>query len=189
MKRLLYIATICTFIITLTTPAHAQLGLGVSYEERPDAPNQGFGVQLESELLPLSLIGTLKARLHFSYFSQDARLTVSLDGLPPSAELGKIENYDFGGAILGGINLGFFTPYVGLGAGLDNWKFEPQNYEQTYDEQAVQYYGLLGASLSIFPKLEPYVEYRVSEYGSIEDVREQIDEGKGRFILGVTLRF
>lgn len=188
MKKLLYLATICTFIIIFATPAQAQLGLGVSYEERPDAPTQGFGVQLESELLPFSLIATIKARLHFSYFSEDARLSVPLEG-SPSVELGKIENYDFGGAILGGVHLGFFTPYVGLGAGLDNWKFELQNYERTYDEQAVQYYGILGASLSIFPKLEPYVEYRVSEYGSVEEVREQIDEGKGRFILGVTLRF
>lgn len=188
MKKLLYLATMCTFIITLASPAQAQLGLGVSYEERPDAPTQGFGIQLETELLPINLIATVKARLHFSYFSQDASLSVPLDG-NASVELGNIENYDFGGAILGGLNLGFFTPYVGLGAGLDNWKFELQNYERSYDEQALQYYGILGASLSIFPKLEPYVEYRLSEYGSIEDVREQIDEGKGRFILGVTLRF
>ncbi len=182
------ITVLLACILTLATPTMAQLGLGVSYEERPDAPTQGFGVQLESELLPFSMIATVKARLHFSYFSEDARLSVPLDG-SPSAELGKIENYDFGGALLGGVHLGFFTPYVGLGAGLDNWRFELQDYDRTFDEQAVQYYGILGASLSIFPKLEPYVEYRVSEYGSVEEVREQIDEGKGRFIIGVTLRF
>lgn len=188
MKKLLFLTAICTVMLNLSTPAQAQIGLGVSYEERAEAPKQGFGVQLESELLPFSLIATLKARLHFSYFSQDASLSVPLNN-SPSVEFGSIENYDFGGALIGGVNLGLFTPYVGLGAGLDNWKFELRDYEQTYDEQALQYYGLIGASLTLFPKIHPYVEYRVSEYGSVEEVREQIDEGKGRFMLGVTLRF
>jgi hypothetical protein len=188
MKKLLTTAAVLVFMISIATPVYSQIGLGVSYEERADAPKQGFGVQLESELLPFSLIATIKARLHFSYFSQDANLSVPMNG-SPSVEFGKIENYDFGGALLGGVNMGLFTPYVGLGAGLDNWKFELQDYDRTYDEQVVQYYGVLGASLTLFPKIHPFVEYRVSEYGSVKEVREQIDEGKGRFLIGVTLRF
>jgi opacity protein-like surface antigen len=188
MNKSYLLFAMCLLILAINLPAQAQLGLGISYEERPDAPTQGFGVQLETELLPLNLIATLKARLHFSYFDQDARLSVPIDG-SPSVELGKIENYDFGAALLGGVNLGFFTPYAGLGAGMDNWKFQLQLYNQSFDKQALQYYGILGASLSILPKLEPYVEYRVSEYGSIEDARKQIDEGNGRFIVGLTLRF
>jgi opacity protein-like surface antigen len=188
MKKLLITLTLLTLTSIMHQSATAQIGLGVSFEERPDAPQQGFGIQLESELLPITLLGSIRARLHGSYFSQDASLSVPLNN-SPSVEFGKIQSYDFGAALLGGLNLGFFSPYVGLGAGLDNWRFDLSNSDLRFDEQTINYYGLLGASLTIFPKLKPYVEYRVSEYGSIDDVRQQIDEDQGRFIIGVTLKF
>ena len=188
MKKYITTAIFALIMLIFAIPTQAQFSFGVSYEERPDAPQQGFGLQLEHSLLPFNLIASVRARLHFSYFSQDASLSVPLNS-QPSVEFGKLQNLDYGGAILGGLNLGMVTPYIGLGLGVDSWKFELDNYDNSYDDQTINYYGLLGASLSIFPVIHPYVEYRVSEYGSIDDVREQMDEGRGRFIVGVKFNF
>ncbi|HAC15554.1 MAG TPA: hypothetical protein DCE78_06370 [Bacteroidetes bacterium] len=188
MKKLTTTSLFALLLLILVIPAQAQFSFGVSYEERPDAPEQGFGLQLEHSLLPFDFIASLRARLNFSYFSQDASLSVPLNS-QPSVEFGRIQSVDYGGAILGGLKLGMISPYVGLGLGVDSWKFKLDDYENSYDNDTINYYGLLGASLSIFPVVHPYVEYRVSEYGSVEEVREQMDEGKGRFIIGVKFNF
>lgn len=188
MKKFIISALGALVILSVSIPVQAQFGLGISYEERADTPKQGFGLQLEHELLPFSVITSLRARVHFSYFSDNASLSVPVSS-QPSIELGTIQNYDYGGAIIGGLNLGLLSPYIGLGISIDNWKFEPKNYNETFDEQTIQYYGLFGASLSVLPVIHPFIEYRVSEYGSIKEIREQMDEGRGRFIIGVSFRF
>ena len=188
MKKYITTSLFTLLMLILVNPAQAQFSFGVSYEERPDAPKQGFGLQLEHSLLPFSFLATVRARIHFSYFSQDASLSIPLNA-QPALQLGKLLNLDYGGAILGGLNLGTVTPYVGLGMGVDSWKFDLENYENSFEDQTINYYGLVGISLSIFPVIHPYVEYRVSEYGTIDEVRDQIDEERGRFILGVKFKF
>ncbi|MCH8496260.1 MAG: hypothetical protein LAT57_11610 [Balneolales bacterium] len=159
--------------------ASAQYGLGISYERRNDTPTNGFGLQLERELLGSIPLLSLKARLHGSYFSEES----DFRGAGVQFNRATIESYDFGVAALGGVNLGLFRPYVGLGLGTENWEYDDGNSNTSY------YYGIAGLAITPIPMLKPYIEYRVSGYNDISEARKEIGEGAARFHIGITLSF
>lgn len=159
--------------------ATAQYGLGISYERRNDAPTNGFGLQLERELLGSVPLISVKARLHGSYFSEETDFRVGVEQFNRST----IESYDFGAAALGGVNLGSFRPYIGLGIGTENWEYEEGSSNTSY------YYGIAGLAITPIPFLKPYIEYRVSGYNDVSEARKEIGEGAARFHVGITLSF
>jgi hypothetical protein len=180
MKKILGILSLV--ILFGLTDALAQTSLGVSYERRNEAPTNGFGLQLEKNILGSVPVIDIRARLHGSFFSEDADLTIA--GL--QATTGTVQSYDFGAALIGGAGLGLFRPYVGLGVGMENWEFDGA---QNYTNNTHYYYGLAGIAVTPLPFIKPYMEFRFSSYDSLSDAREEIGEGNARFHIGVTLSF
>lgn len=180
MKRLLGIMVMV--LLLGITDAFSQTSLGVSYERRNDAPTNGFGIQLERNIFGAIPVVDIRARLHGSFFSEDATLT--LPGL--QASTGTVQSYDFGAAVLGGVGLGLFRPYIGLGIGLENWEFDGT---QNYTNNTHYYYGLAGIAITPIPFVKPYLEYRVASFDDMSAARKEIGDGNARFHIGVTLSF
>ncbi len=186
MKSIKITAGVVLLLLTLgLSEAYAQWGLGVSYERRNDTPENGFGIQLEKDFLQRLPIVFVRSRLHFSYFSEDASYDIGAG----SITTGSVEAYDFGGAVMGGAGLGLFAPYIGLGIGADNWEYSTSTTGGSRSNNTHYYYGIAGVSITPVPFIKPYLEYRLTSYDSVSDARKEIGEGKGRFHIGVTIRF
>lgn len=183
MKK--YILTSVLFVICLvfiSTPVFAQWGLGASYEERNETPKKGFGVQLDKDLFESLPILFVRARVHYSQFSSQA--TLSFDD---ELVIGDLESFDLGVALIGGGSLGFISPYAGIGFGIENWDYKAIGISEKDDTG--YFYGIVGVSLSFIPVIQPYLEYRLTNYNDISAIREEIGDGNSRVHVGVTLRF
>jgi 1-acyl-sn-glycerol-3-phosphate acyltransferase len=60
-----------TIQVSNSTQVFAQLEVGVSYELREEIPQNGFGLKIETGLLPNIPIVHIGTRIHFSHFSED----------------------------------------------------------------------------------------------------------------------
>lgn len=178
MKR--FFALSALLVLFATADVMAQWGVGASFERRSDRPTNGFGFQLEYDVLDRIPMVSVRTRLHASYFSEEA--SISLGGL--TATTGKVEAFDFGGAVLGGVKFGLFMPYAGVGVGAENWRFDDDG-----DGLDNFLYGVAGVAITPIPFLKPYIEYRVSSYNDVSAAKKEIGEGRGRFHLGITLQF
>jgi len=180
----------------LPTVSVAQLEVGVSYELRDEQPQNGFGLRVETGMLPNIPLLHLGIRAHFSYFSNENKLTEQ--GLTYSQD---ITNYDLGIQAIAGINIGLVEPYVGLGLGTENIEIIPTSVtylsgsNDLYDsllrkksDQNLYWNASIGAKVSIIPVLKPFIEYRYTdtEIGSPEF--EQFDQKTARIVVGLALR-
>jgi hypothetical protein len=174
--------------LTITDTAKAQWGIAAAYESRSEDPQNGFGLRIEREILsglPLLEVGL---RAHFSYFSEENRLTTG--GITYSREL---ESFDYGIAAYSGINLAFIKPYAGLGLGSDNSKgtFEDDGLggigvPTNFDENNIYWNIFAGVQLSPVPIIKPFIEYRFTR---LMDAEELDYKQNGRFAIGVKLSF
>lgn len=180
MKRIIGILSV--IMLLGISDAFSQTSLGLSYERRNDAPTNGFGLQLERNILGAVPVVDIRARLHGSFFSEDAELNIA--GI--QASTGTVQSYDFGAAILGGVGLGLFRPYVGLGIGMENWEYDGT---QNFSNNTHYYYGLAGIAITPIPFIKPYLEFRVASYDDLSEARKEIGEGAARFHIGVTISF
>jgi len=190
MKKYI-IAFAALFIVlplTKSDTAMAQWGIAAAYESRSEDPQNGFGLRIERQILsglPLLEVGL---RAHFSYFSEENRLTSG--GVTFSRDL---ESYDYGIAAYTGINLAFLKPYAGLGLGSDSSKgtFEDDGQGGTgvpanFDENNIYWNIFAGVQLSPIPIIKPFVEYRFTRLLDAEDLDYKQN---GRFAIGVKLSF
>ena len=168
--------------------ASAQWSFGASYEMRNEVPENGFGVRLERDLLGKLPLIDLGLRAHFSFFNEENEL--SKDG--GSTISGDFTYYDYGLAATGGVSLGLFKPYVGLGIGNDNVEFVGDTDDNDFDKSEIFWNTFIGAELTIIPKLKPFIEYRFEPSDSFEDIEADFNnfsDSDGRLILGVLLTF
>ncbi len=183
MKKLLLLTLIG--LATFPETALAQWGVGASFERRDQAPANGYGIQFERDVFRIPVI-FLRTRIHASYFKDTEYEPQFLPIFSP--EPSTIEAYDFGGTVLAGLRFGLFNPYAGVGAGAEQWDFRPDGAASQQNNTAY-FYGLLGVSISALPILEPYMEYRFSNFQDVDSAAQKFREAKGRFHIGVTLRF
>lgn len=157
----------------------AQWSIGASYEIRQEDPTSGFGARIERKILKRLPIVDLGLRAHFSYFSDENGVTSD------DVSYGKIENYDFGLAAIGGASLGLVRPYVGLGLGSETFDIEYQDVQNAESDSKVYWNALVGAEVSPIPALTPFVEYRFQSV----DEPEFAPGSSGRMIFGLSLHF
>jgi opacity protein-like surface antigen len=175
------------------TPAQAQWAVGASYEIRSESPETGFGARVENTVdLPVPMVN-LGFRGYFSYFSEENQL--SQNNIEYSQVL---KNYDFGASVLGKVNIGLAKPYVGVGLGSSTTDLSYSDAENLSvslegdDDSRFAYHGLIGGEISLIPMLNPFIEYRFTDYSgdlSFDNTQTQIKDSNGRLIFGVTLRF
>ena len=116
MKSLkLQLSGLLLLALCLMMPAQsmAQWSIGASYEMRNEDPENGFGLRIERDILQPIPIIDIGLRAHFSYFTDENDFSTG-NGPTISSEL---TYYDYGLAATGGVSLGLFKPYVGLGIG------------------------------------------------------------------------
>lgn len=166
-------------LITIPQKSYSQWSIGASYEIRQEDPTNGFGVRIERQILKPVPIVDLGLRAHFSYFSEENGVTSE------GVEYGKIENYDFGLAAIGGISVGLVEPYVGLGLGSNTFDIESDDVQNSGSESKVFWNALVGAEVKPIPVLTPFVEYRFQQ---VEEP-EFAPGSTGRLIFGLSLSF
>lgn len=179
MKKVLVTFGIIFLLISVNNTVNAQFAIGASYEVRSEDPQNGFGFRLEKGLLKGVPLLDLGVRAHFSYFNDTNE--ISNNGISTSTE---IDVYDYGLAALAGVKLGLIKPYVGLGIGNQQFKFEAQ--EVLDDESSFYWNGFGGAEITLLPLFNPFIEFRIARLTGTEDV--DIDN-ISRLAIGVNLRF
>lgn len=189
-KILLGVAALAMLITAVPQSSTAQWSLGASYEIRNEEPKNGFGVRLERDILQKLPLINLGLRGHFSYFNEENSL--SKDGVTYSREL---TNYDYGLAAVGGVSVGLVEPYVGLGLGSSTMDVTrddlPQDspFDEDNSDSGIYWNGFIGAEISPVPLIKPFVEYRLEQVSNYDNLDESIEEGNGRFIIGLSLSF
>lgn len=187
-KKFTYAVGILVFLLTaLSHTSVAQWSLGVSYEIRHEDPKNGFGVRLEREILnPVPMVN-IDLRAHFSYFNDDNQVTS--EGISFSQD---VTSYDYGLAAIGGVSLGLFTPYIGLGLGASHLDVTRDDlpsgspFEQDSKDSAFYWNGLIGAKVS-FLALEPFVEYHLEDVSNYEDELSDVENSYGRWVFGFSI--
>ena len=174
------------FLLVLATlfavnKSHAQWSVGATYENKNEMPRSGFGLQIERDLrLPLPML-FIRTRAHYSYFNENN--SVTLDGITLDR---KVSSYDFGAGALAGLNIGLFSPYAGMGIGLENYSMTGEGNDDVIPTgNEVYYQAMLGLGLNALPLIKPFVELR---YTGFSHTRE-ITDSEQRIVLGVALRF
>jgi len=202
IKRI-FIVAFATLIVIPGLPrlTQAQMGIGASYEVRNEVPENGFGVRLEKGIFNFLPVVDLGIRAHFSNFSAENQININegdLNGLTYSR---NVQDYDYGLTAVGGVNVGLFKPYVGLGLGSNTIKIQRDNFSESIpvtdesSESKVYWNALFGAEISALPVLKPFVEYRYTDVGKgfFRDLEEQgvpsPASSNGRWIFGVLLTF
>lgn len=188
IQRILPALTLlCALSFAIPQQSQAQFRLGASYEIRQEAPKHGFGARVERSLMgDGSSMVQLRARAHFSYFSEKFE---NYKSNPFSAEL---KNYDFGVAGVVGVKVGFVTPYAGLGLGAATFDLQredlPQGspFEESESESKIGWTGFIGAEVNPIPLLNPFVEYRFDPENR-PDFADLKDSSTGRIIFGLSL--
>ncbi len=128
-------------------------------------------------------------RAHFSYFNDDIQIT--RQGISFSRD---ISSYDYGLAAIGGVSLGLFTPYAGLGLGASHVDVDRNDlpggspFEQDSKGGAFSWKGLIGAKVS-FLALEPFVEYHLDDISNYDDELRDIENSDGRWVFGFSISF
>lgn len=181
IQKLAYaIPTVILLAFAIPQHAVAQWGIGASYEIRQEDPQNGFGARIERQILGKLPIVNLGLRAHFSYFSDENGVTKN------GVRYGKIENYDFGLAGIGGVSLGLVKPYIGLGLGSTTFNIDSEDVQNADSEESKVFWNaLVGSEVSIIPKLKPFVEYRFQQ---VEEP-EFAPGSNGRLIFGLSLSF
>lgn len=183
-KVLFAIAAVALLVSAVPTTGAAQWSVGASYEIRNEEPKNGFGARIEREILQKLPVLKLKLRGHFSYFSEDNYVGEN------GQSYGKIENYDYGLAAVGGFSLGLLTPYVGTGLGSTTTDLQnPQGAFSSGSESNLYWNGFVGAEVSPIPVLKPFVEYRFQSAESFEKLQNSVNHSNGRLIFGISLSF
>ncbi|MEX0894787.1 MAG: outer membrane beta-barrel protein, partial [Balneolaceae bacterium] len=159
-KRIIGIS-ILSFFLFLTTflsadPVVAQWSAGASYEVRDEDPANGFGLRLQRQILSGIPVIDLGLRGHFSYFSDEIEAETQ-------SYTTEIDNYDFGMAAYGGVDLGLVNPYAGLGLGSESFESVRTGVnEQQFDEQSFYWNVFVGTEILPIPVIRPFIEYRFS---------------------------
>ncbi len=186
MRRTVTIITL--LIVVFSTSAFAQLEIGASYELRDESPKNGFGLRVQKGFLDKLPLVNLGLRAHFSYFSEEN--SASESGVTYSRDL---TNYDFGLALIGGVNVGLMQPYIGLGLGSETVDIKPQDLEgvtiseEDQNESNIYWNAIVGAKVTVIPLIKPFIEYRYSNNSLSEP--EVADLSTGRIMFGVSLSF
>lgn len=182
MKKALVTFGFLFLLILFNETASAQWALGASYEIRSEVPENGFGLRVEREFLSEVPILDFGARAHFSYFN--AENNVRFDDIVISQD---IKAYDYGLAALAGIKLGLVKPYVGFGIGNQQYKYDANSDAiNISDDSSFYWNGFGGAEVTLLPFLRPFLEYRIANLTSTDDVDF---ENISRLAIGVNLRF
>lgn len=182
MKKILITSSFLLVFVSFYQTAQAQWSVGASYEIRDEDPENGFGLRLERSFLQGIPLLDLGVRAHFSYFNDENNIT--RDDFTFSQ---KIDVYDYGLAVLGGVKLGIVKPYVGLGIGNQQFKFNTDIEEvEDFDDSSFYWNGFGGAEVTIFPFLQPFIEYRIANLTSAEDIEF---DNVSRLAIGINLKF
>jgi hypothetical protein len=163
-------------LLFATQQAQAQFTLGAAYEIRDEAPENGFGLRLEKGIFPELPLIDLGMRAHFSFFNETSEVT--FDDVVVSTE---VDAYDYGVALLGGVDIGIVRPYVGIGVGSERFDAEPQ-----FTENNFYWNGFGGAEISLLPLFNPFIEYRIKNISGSDDIGY---DSVSRLAIGVNLRF
>lgn len=167
-----------------------QWSIGASYEIRQEDPKNGFGARIERDILQQLPLVDLSLRAHFSYFSDDNRITS--EGISFSQD---IKTYDYGLAAIGGISVGVLAPYIGLGLGATTLDVTRDDlpigspFERDSKDSAFFWNGLVGAKVKLFPAIVPFAEYRLENVADFKDELRDIEDSNGRWVFGVSLAF
>lgn len=179
MKKVFVTFGLIFLLVPIFNTINAQFAIGASYEVRSENPKNGFGFRMEKGFLQGVPLLDLGLRAHFSYFNDTNE--ISQDGVSASTE---IDVYDYGLALLGGVKLGLIKPYVGLGVGNQQFKFDPEKVFG--DESSFYWNGFGGAEITLLPLFNPFIEYRIARLTSADDI--DIDN-ISRLAIGFNLRF
>lgn len=163
-------------ILFVTQQAQAQFTLGAAYEIRDEVPENGFGLRLEKGIFSKLPLIDLGVRAHFSFFNETAKVT--FDDIDVSTE---VDAYDFGVAVLGGVNIGVVKPYIGVGIGSERFDADSQ-----FTENNFYWNGFGGAEMTLLPFLNPFIEYRIKNISGAEDISY---DSVNRLAIGVNIRF
>jgi len=185
-KTIFPIVIVGLFICALPQKMLAQWSIGASYEIRNEKPKNGFGVRLERDILQKIPVVNLGLRAHFSYFSD--KNSFSRNGTTYDSE---IKNYDYGLAAIGGVSVGLISPYVGLGLGSNNAKFDVKNASLPGEGSDSNLYwnGFVGAKVSPIPVIKPFVEYRIQSTKEFNKLDQNVNTSNGRLMFGISLAF
>lgn len=181
MKKVAITIGILFAFISINQTAEAQWAVGASYEIRDEDPENGFGLRLERSFLQGVPLLDLGIRAHFSYFNDENN--VSRDNVTFSRQ---IDVYDYGLAVLGGVKLGIVKPYVGLGIGNQQFNFDADIQDFDFNESSFYWNGFGGAELTLLPLLNPFIEYRIANLTSTDDIEF---DNVSRLAIGINLRF
>lgn len=181
MKKILITVSFLLAFISIHQNTQAQWAVGASYEIRNEDPENGFGFRLERSFLQDAPLIDLGIRAHFSYFNDENN--ISRDDFTFSR---KIDVYDYGLAVLGGVKLGVVKPYVGLGIGNQQFKFDADIEGFDFNESSFYWNGFGGAEVTILPFLNPFIEYRIANLTSTDDIEF---DNVSRLAIGINLKF
>ncbi len=190
MKKLIF-GFLALIVLTsfITETASAQWGIGASYEIRNESPKTGFGLRVEREVLSVIPLINFQIRGHFSTFSEGN--SVTRDNITFDREF---EVYDFGAALVAGVNLGIVKPYAGAGLGSERFRFENNEgiyfdsgiIDESFSETNFYWNGFGGAEVTLLPFLKPFIEFRYSRLFDTDDIDF---DNVSRLAIGVNLRF
>lgn len=181
MKHLLKSVVLIPLLFFFAAESYGQ-AIGISYENRSEKPTNGFGLHFETDISPLPVV-SLSIRLHGSYFSEEHSFTVASQSYTVTDS-----SYEFGLALLGGLNLGIVAPYAGVGIGYDFFERDAPAVAGVSlgdgSDNSFFYFGSVGIGISALPFLRPYAEYRYRGVTSSDFMPSE----NGTFALGVQLR-
>lgn len=181
MKKLLLTIILIGLSLPFADKADAQWSIGASYEVRDENPTNGFGLRVERGILNMVPIVDFDMRAHFSYFSETNE--ASLAGATISQEF---ESYDFGIAVTAGVKVAMVKPYVGFGLGSETFDFSSDDNQSSFSEDNFYWNGFGGLELRLLPLLNPFIEYRITNLTSPDEVDF---DNVGRIAFGINLRF
>jgi len=167
--------SIIGFLLT-TQQSQAQFALGAAYEIRDEIPENGFGLRLEKGIFSQLPLIDLGVRAHFSFFNETTDIT--FNDVEVSTE---VDAYDYGLALLGGVNIGIVKPYVGVGVGSERFEASPQ-----FTENNFYWNGFGGAEITLLPILNPFIEYRIKNISGSDDIGY---DSVNRLAIGINIRF
>lgn len=181
MKKLLTIAGLSLLLSFSGITAQAQFSLGAAFEVRDEVPENGFGLRVEKGVLDQLPLLDLALRAHFSYFNESNELSINNVNVSRDVDV-----YDFGLAAIAGVKLGLVKPYIGLGVGNQNFSFDADPDQFSFDESSFYWNGFGGAEISILPILSPFIEYRITRLTGTEDIDF---DNVNRLAIGLKLNF
>ncbi len=194
------------FLLLSSQLANAQFAIGGGYQMRNESPKAGFTIIAEQGFLGRVPLITLKTRVHFSAFSDQISIKdLDVKGFADATEaqlssLHDLSSFDYGAAVLLGLNLGLVAPYLGAGLGNEslelNYKFTdaisfPGNISlDDVSDNGFYWNGFIGADVSPIPFLKPFFEYRFSGMLGEKLGAEEINYTQnGRITFGLKIQF